>query len=72
MKKNIPYFAGGAALTLSGDEAEASPIKAITKPTMFFIDGISFNKKNAIIIPNGTSSITRRTAEDASIIFNPV
>ena len=30
MKKNIPYFAGGtAALTLSGDEAEASPIKAI-------------------------------------------
>ena len=31
MKKNIPYFAGGAAaLTMTGDDAEASPIKAIT------------------------------------------
>ena len=49
-----------------------TPIKAIIKPTMFFIVGISFNKKNAIIIPKGTSSITRRTAEEASIIFNPV
>ena len=30
MKKNIPYFAGGtAAVTLSGDDAEANPIKAI-------------------------------------------
>ena len=31
MKKNIPYFAGGAAaVTMTGDDAEASPIKAIT------------------------------------------
>jgi hypothetical protein len=30
MKKNIPYFAGGAAaVTMTGDDAEASPIKAI-------------------------------------------
>ena len=31
MKKNIPYFAGGAAaVTMTGDDPEASPIKAIT------------------------------------------
>ena len=31
MKKNIPYFAGGAAaVTMTGDDAEASPLKAIT------------------------------------------
>ena len=30
MKKNIPYFAGGtAALTMTGDDAEASPLKAL-------------------------------------------
>ena len=33
-----------------------TPIKAITKPTIFFIVGSSFNKKNAIIIPKGTSN----------------
>ena len=33
-----------------------TPTKAITKPTIFFKVGISFNKKNAIIIPKGTSN----------------
>ena len=38
---------------------------------MFFIVGISFNKKNAINIPKGVSNCTRRTAEEASIRFKP-
>ena len=42
------------------------PIKNIT-----FWDS-SLNKKNAIIIPKGTSNCTRRIAEDASIIVKPV
>ena len=33
-----------------------TPKKAINKPTIFFILGISFNKKKAINIPKGTSN----------------
>ena len=33
-----------------------TPTKAIPKPIIFFILGISFNRKKAIIIPNGTSN----------------
>ena len=49
-----------------------TPIKAIPKPIIFLMLGISFNRKKAIIIPNGTSNWIRRTADDASIIFKPV
>ena len=49
-----------------------TPTKAIIKPIIFLTVGISFNKKNAITIPKGTSNITRSTAEEASIIFKPV
>ena len=35
MKRYIPAFAGGAAITtMSGDDAEANPIKAITNAVM--------------------------------------
>ena len=48
-----------------------TPIKLIVKAIMFFIVGISFNKKNAINIPNGISDWIKRVAEAPSRIFNP-
>jgi hypothetical protein len=47
------------------------PVKAITSPIRFLILGFSFNHKNAINMPNGTSNCTKRTAEDASIMLRP-
>ena len=53
------------------DKLFETPIKAIHIPIIFFIPGLSFNKKKAIITPKGTSACTRSTADDASIIFKP-
>ena len=47
------------------------PIKAISKPIRFFIEGFSFRIINAIRIPKGISDWISNVAEVASTIFKP-
>ena len=47
------------------------PTNAITIPKIFFKWGFSFKNRYAIKTPKGTSHWTKRTADEASIMFNP-
>jgi len=58
-QKNAPRSSSKTPINLpsrfGAPSKTKSPTKAITIPSIFFIPGLSLNKKYAIITPNGTS-----------------